>query len=388
MNFSTESPNTTDNITSGPDASAVSSASEKEDPTLTLYSTIVNVYIDGLLCLFGFFGNLMTILILQRQGVRTSNAVLLQALAVFDSCFLIYTILYVVLRTAGVMTGVNEYIVAIVLPFGWTTQTATIWTAMAIVIDRFLIVSRPLKAIQWCTVKHARVVVICISTAAVLFNAVRWPRYYFMSFENKGQQHNTTFVSHLSASIENWDEDTYMKVYHISLTFVFIFLIPLSIIVTLNIGLIYHLMKATKHRKQLTGGKAEKEQDKKTKTSLNVSRMVAVLITIFIVCELPDFIAAIIGAGQFKKDPATYQYFAVFKEFMIILNSSINFYIYIIFYKRFRKELKSIFCYRGTKQNNNNSTADSMATSVTNQMSVSHVETQQATVKGVAFTPI
>ena len=136
--------------------------------------------------------------------------------------------------------------------------------------------------------------------------------------------------------------------------------------------------------------------DKQARVSLNVSRMVAVLITIFIVCELPDFVAAIMGAGQFKKDPATYQYFAVFKEFMLILNSTINFYIYLIFYRRFRKELRSMFCCQGKRQskNNNSSTAaDSMVTAVTvtKQMSVSSLvekQKEEPPVKGLAFTPI
>ena len=97
---------------------------------LHLYHFIMNVYIDGFLCLMGIIGNIMILLVLWREKSKTSNSVLLQGLAMFDLCFLLYVILYVVLRSVNSYTGnlawlaaANPYIVAFVLPFGWTSQT-------------------------------------------------------------------------------------------------------------------------------------------------------------------------------------------------------------------------------------------------------------------------
>lgn len=87
--------------------------------------------------------------------------------------------------------------------------------------------------------------------------------------------------------------------------------------------------------------------NKQTASDTNVNLMMIIIIATFGICELPDFIRGIIGAGQFKIDATSYAYFAGMILFLLILNSSINFYLYCLFYKRFRKTLGHIF--KGTQ---------------------------------------
>ena len=129
------------------------SEGESGNEKLVLYNFIINVCINGLLCLFGYFGNIMTIIVLHKDKVKTSNSVLLQALAVFDSCLLVPVVLYVILRSIYPYTGAlkayydkSPHIIAFTMPFGWTSQTATIWMVVLVALDRYIIVSQPLKS--------------------------------------------------------------------------------------------------------------------------------------------------------------------------------------------------------------------------------------------------
>ena len=312
---------------------------------LRLYSFIVNVCINGAFVLFGYFGNIMTIIVLHKDRVKTSNSVLLQGLAVFDSCFLVYVILYVVLRSVCPFTGdlrdyhdKSSYFIAFVLPFGWISQTATIWMVVLIALDRYIIVSQPLKSNMICTPKNAKKCVVAVAIAAALFNAPRWLHYYQVGFPEEKSNSTSTFVSHVSFNSNLWNPDLYHKIYHISLTFIFLFIIPFSLLIIFNTKLITTLRKAQRTRASMTS-----QLTKQLTSNTNVNLMMVIIITTFLLCELPDFVAAIIGAGEFKIDPTTYKYYAGIKESLLVLNSCINFYLYCLFYKRFRKTLGEIF---------------------------------------------
>ncbi len=321
-------------------------SSDDTNATLKLYNFIVNVSISGTLCLCGCFGNFMTILVLHKDKIKTSNSVLLQALAVFDTCFLLYVVLYVVLRSVYPFTGAlktyydhQQYFIAFVLPFGWTSQTATIWMVVLIALDRYIVVSQPLKASIICSIRNAKRGAVFVAVAAVLFNAPRWPHYYQVAFPQEMRNSTGTFVSHVTFDSTLWDPELYRLVYHVGLTFVFLFIVPFALLITLNVKLIKALKKAQRKRLSLTNIHATAKQPTSTR---NVNVMMVIIISTFLVCEFPDFVASIIGAGRFRVDETMYAYYAGVKESLLVLNSSVNFYLYCTFYRRFKATLRSV----------------------------------------------
>ena len=303
-----------------------------EDPKLAYFRYITGFYISGCLCLIGLVGNFLILLVLYKDRKKTSNTVFLQALAVFDSGLLIAEILVHLLvfhGYTGYLPWVESpwYLFLIITP-GWTAQTCCIWTVMLMTIDRYLIVSYPLKSAAWCTPKNARISVIVLTVTSVLFNAPRWPYYYLVIFQ-KTESSSEVYVSHQEATIAGFDEDLYRQVYHISLSMVFLFILPLLIIITLNIRLIYHVRQAIKQRQAMT-----QNPSKTSNQSLNITIMMVIVITVFVICQMPDFIASLIGSGAFKVDKITYGYYAGYKEILLIFNSAVNFFLYMIFFRR------------------------------------------------------
>jgi hypothetical protein len=202
---------------------------------------------------------------------------------------------------------------------------------MMTAVDRFIIIKLPLKANIICTAKRAKLVAGGVVIAAVLFNLVRWPRYYLMAFGNQAMETNTTFVSHLAADIPGWHEEIYRDVYHIGLTFVFLFILPLGVISVVNTCLIIAIQKAWEQRAAMTNNTNQKKD-----ASLNITIMMAVMITVFIICQLPDFIAGIIGAGKFEIDATIFEFYSGAKEMLLVFNSACNFYLYLIFNRSIR----------------------------------------------------
>ena len=287
----------------------------------------------------------MTIIVLQKDRIKTSNSILLQALAVFDSCFLVCIFWYIVLRSVYPFSGAlknyydaSPYIIAFVLPLAWTSQTSTIWMVVLIALDRCIIVSQPLKSGIICTPKNAKTAVVVLTISALLFNAPKWPHYCLVGFPEEHNNSTTTFISHIAFNNNLWNPELYRKIYHISLTLIFLFIIPFSMLIILNTKLITTLRKAQRLRATMTS-----QPTKQSTSNANVNLMMVIIITTFLICQLPDFVASIVGAGEFQIDPTTYKYYAGTVGTLLVLNSSINFYLYCLFYKRFTQILCQIF---------------------------------------------
>jgi hypothetical protein len=95
------------------------------DQTLTMFDFGQNVVACGLLSVVCIALNTLAMVVLQRDKRCMSMTVLLQGLAMSDSLFLVYTLLYTTLRSLLIYIGrrdiyflVNRYIVTYVLPFG------------------------------------------------------------------------------------------------------------------------------------------------------------------------------------------------------------------------------------------------------------------------------
>jgi hypothetical protein len=327
---------------------AIIAKNELHDSNLDLFYFIINSIVDGVICSLGFVGNALILCVLQNGGAKTSNSIFLQILAISDSCYLVYGVLYLVLPSIHKQTGFlkviddhKNYIVTAVMPMAWTALTASTWLVMTIAVDRYAVVAYPLKASRWCTPKKAMWVGGAILILATLFNLVRWPRYYFVSFHSSVQT-NATYLSHLKDDIPGWNKDLYRDVYHIGLTYVFIFLVPMIIISVMNLLLIRELHKSSRRRWHLASTASSLKKLREEQSRNNVTHMLVIVITLFLVCQLSDFVSAVVSSGDFHVNQKLLSYYQGIKEALLLLGCSCNFYIYALFYKRFRFSLAKL----------------------------------------------
>lgn len=144
---------------------------------LSCVRTIVKFYIWPLLVLFGLAGNCLSILVLTRRRlIRTSTNNYLTILAVFDSCYLLFSLL---LNFAShpkfsqySFTSTVSYILRPLVDFSSNTAT---WLIVCFTLERTLAVAKPIYAKRTCSVQRSRHI---ICTLLVICFLITLPTFF------------------------------------------------------------------------------------------------------------------------------------------------------------------------------------------------------------------
>ena len=317
------------------------------DANIDRFRFVVNVIVMGLLSVLGLICNTLAIITLQRDRHKMSMTVLLQGLAVSDNLFLAYTLLYSTLRTSILSDDdVSEWsrhlsrlIVAYVLPFGWIAQTASIWIICAVTADRYLAICHPFKSERYCSLARSKRLLIAIWILSITFNVPRFFYYHHMAFRARGEAADAgIFVAHANYKDDNWDK--YHAVYHIGLTIVCLYAVPLPVMIVLNLLLVREIGSARARQRLMQRGK------RTAKDHIRITLNLVVVVSVFVVCETPDLVASVLKTSSIdaKLDAAAMCYFMSVKELLLVACAATNFLIYCVFYAKFRDLLNQMFC--------------------------------------------
>lgn len=156
------------------------------------YRIVVDVYVVGALCLFGFLGNAMLAAVLRADPDRHNNTTnwLLQSLAAVDTLYLAARLCIQPLRAvhdavvaavaaegltaaAGGRRRTSAFYPAYAEPFLWVAvsiaQTATVWAVVLVTVDRYVAVCLPTKT-RLRSLERAKAAVAGVVVGAVLYN--------------------------------------------------------------------------------------------------------------------------------------------------------------------------------------------------------------------------
>jgi len=125
---------------------------------------VVNTLVIGALCVFGLFGNTLSLLVLQRDRHNRVAVFLLQSLATADNlvlcaAFTELSVVYGLLPVVGrqdIQRASEPYLVKYVNPVGCTVQSCAIWIIVLLAVNRYVAICRPFSADQWLTVRRTR----------------------------------------------------------------------------------------------------------------------------------------------------------------------------------------------------------------------------------------
>uniref|UniRef100_A0A914ZKY6 G-protein coupled receptors family 1 profile domain-containing protein n=1 Tax=Parascaris univalens TaxID=6257 RepID=A0A914ZKY6_PARUN len=303
----------------------------------------------SLIGLFGIFGNVSTVLILTRPSMRNPNNLFLTALAIFDSCLLV---------TAFFIYGMEyiiEYTQALDLYVAWLTylrfafalshisQTGSVYTTVSVTVERYMAVCYPKSSKKYCTSRGSALSVLCVTCFSIIFNSTKF--FELEISRNSVCADGTNWQSFLLLPSGLAQNPLYGQIYALWLTNLVMVFFPFLTLLVLNSIIAYTIRKSlqkVKYKQRFQSRSVLKEK------SREATIVLIVIVCIFLLCNVWGFVLTLLEQILDRRwlEVEHHLFYTFSREainLLAIINSSINFVIYLIFGKDFRKELVVIY---------------------------------------------
>eukprot|EP00093_Oithona_nana_P008765 08765.XXX_270950_269375_1 [CDS] Oithona nana genome sequencing. len=302
---------------------------DKESVTEFVFEVIL---LSGI-SLFGLIGNISAIVLFTTMKRQLKFHRLMMMLSAFD---LIYVALSFMLFALPKLypefeeSGAHSIFLPKALPLAQIALTGSIYSTLAITIERYLIVCHP-----FYTVSHswsAKRYVIPILIWSLLYNAPK----FFELYTTFDESHNKTSHGYdVEASPMRLNE-YYITIYCIWMNFLFMGLVPFLALIILNAATLRSLI--TKNNVPI----GHADQNKTNEVAL--AKVSLTIVLIFILCHsvkwIPNIYELLRLSSQDKRQwPHWIESVTHVAHFLMSLNSSVNFYVYFV--KHFRLSCKS-----------------------------------------------
>ncbi|KAI0217980.1 G-protein coupled receptor daf-37 [Lamellibrachia satsuma] len=303
-----------------------------------LFDFFIYTVASGSLCAFGLVGNAISFSVLWRDGGGGGGATsfLLRAMAIADSLVLVAAVPLYVISPIPQLTGalrsyIDFYYAA--MPYLWPCYlipyTGTIFLTVLVSLQRYFAVCRPYSSVGSCTKAQMRMHVAAIVVFAVVYNI---PRFFeYTKVEYCVGQNQSRYAFDINAFGSN-------QIYRILYTNILYVVVmhggPLLCLGFLNVKLIKALKE--RQRKRTEMGKGGYQQD--------ITFVLIGVICVFMFCQTPTMVDHLLWT--FVDDSQRvcghwHYYYTAVGDLLGILNSSLNFVVYVLASRRFRQNLAS-----------------------------------------------
>jgi hypothetical protein len=303
---------------------------------------VIGSYVMPVVVCLGAVNNIIILVIMSSARYRNIvSCFYLRFLAVSDTLTLATAAqMFVTDAFATLATMFGNGYCAQLLFFAYFPTNLSNWTLVVMTLTRFIAVVFPLHAARWCSMKIAKVEVVVM---AIIFGIFASPNAIY-------GRRATIDESKLQFSCYKAFSVKFAFIYSISHSTI-CQIVPFVLIVIFNLCIVYKM----RHRKCDLGDLVVAKQQSKDETMVTV--MVIVVTVTFLILVAPYVATVVIwefiyanadlSASMMKR-----RYFSYYISGLLYsVNNSINLYLYCICGKRFRNDLKELFCFRCNKKN-------------------------------------
>ncbi|XP_047351438.1 FMRFamide receptor [Vespa velutina] len=300
-----------------------------------LFDFIIYGVLINFIGLFGILGNTISMIVLSRPQMKSSINYLLIGLASCDTLLIISSILIFGLPSIYVYTGylfnyqffVYPKIVKYLYPISCTAQIATVYLTLTVTIERYIAVCHPLKARSFCTCGRARLAFLSIVTFATIYNI---PKFLEIEiYSEKHWKYNVVIYCLRPAPLR--DNNIYVTIYVHWMYFFVCYTIPLFALIIFNMAIYRRVRKANRDLQQLTHHQ---------RREIGLATMLLCVVIVFVICNILPLTSNIFET--FIYDPP--RWLVQVGNLLVTINSSINFIIYVIFGRKFKRIFMKLFC--------------------------------------------
>ena len=330
------------------------------------YILAVGVILTAVAVSLGLLGNLLSFLVLRKSGPISNTIFLLSALSLIDFFFLVTVIVLVVVPSVAAYGNLElNFRFVYVRQYGWAVlsffHTSSVWTTTLVTLHRYITICKPNH--KW-THKLKDLVRTWIQLGILLSCAFIFviPRFFEWDVEVK-EVNGTVYYIRVASSVAR--NLTFQILYKNILFYIVMYVVPLTAVIFCTVHLCIVLKKNKKFQKSLN-----RAQQSEHSLEDGITFTLVVVVIVFVVCQTPTPVArlllAILGP-EGKRCGQFYFYFEYISDFLVFLNSSVNFLIYVLCARRFRSNLLAVaLCLRDMKspQDKENATASDSADEV------------------------
>ncbi|ODM87871.1 FMRFamide receptor [Orchesella cincta] len=290
------------------------------------------------LALFGIPANVLSVIVLKHNKMKSSLTTLLLGLTISDM-FVISTS-SLIFSFPSIFDYVNIFpwynavfkpaCLPYLLPIALIAQMCSVYFTVVVTLERYIAVCIPLKARSFCTQSTARNSSIAVIILSIVYNMPRW-------FEFKTEEYKsncTGIIKYYSNVTEMRDNPDYIW-YYVNLSYlIVIYLIPFSILLFINIAIYCEAKKQRRCRRNslsptLANASASNNED------LALAGMLFGIVITFFACNMLSLVINVMES--FEVDG--FLSLIPISDFLIIFGCSTNFVFYCLFGNKFRSQL-------------------------------------------------
>ena len=332
-----------------------------------------NMYGLPVVIAMGVLGNTMSFVVFVASQLRHQSSSVYLAFLNFADCLFLLCLLVAHLEWFHVFLVRRDGFCQLVVYISYVSALLSVWTVVAFTVDRFIVVYYPLKRLNLCTKRRARIVVVVLLVVALLL-------YNFALWTNKVQPYPPSGEEKCYYSLK------YMgMLYVISIAdTILTMLVPSAVIIVLNVLIVvgvWRLMRKRRRRAATTvtvklalSGSSRSDmveaghvgrdimQHRSRQSALTSSarsqavqlrttRSLLSISTLFVILNLPSHAFRVwfmIHPTDGHTSESVHLWQLVF-QFLYYLNFSCNLLMYCVCSKMFRMQFKLLLWRRGTR---------------------------------------
>lgn len=329
-----------DNFTWDNDTSGGNNTEPDEDNFVDVYHFAVNGVAQGLVGIAGLIGNAMAIAVLFRRDMdlKPTFMQILVTMMTFDFLCIFFNLLVFCLPVLSneYKDGVAPYIIPYILPMAQIALTGSIYSTLAVAIERYVSVCHP----HYVGFSEAgKMAVTGVILFSIVFNINRFFEYktcYATEVKAFNETYNET-IQIVYPDVTDLRKDRHYVQVTMAVTNVVSYVVPLVVLIVLNTKIYLAIKERTRRLASLTS---------RQRRDVAVAGVLVCIILVFIICHSFKFVPNIYEIYKeiygIRSWPPWLDIVVTISNLLHTLNSSLNFFIYCYKDDKFRASLMNM----------------------------------------------